>query len=79
MAGIAIEDAQAQLAIWIAANAMVATGQEYTIDTGNGQRTLKRVDAAEIRQQIVFWQNQVSNLASVAGGGRIRTRYVVPE
>lgn len=79
MAGLTLANAEAQLALWLAASAAVATGQEYEIDTGNGRRRLKRADAAEIRQQIVFWNGQIATLTSAAAGGRTRTRYVVPE
>lgn len=79
MAGLTLADAEAQLALWLAASAAVATGQEYEIDTGNGRRRLRRADAAEIRQQIVFWQGQISALTPIGAGGRRRTYYVVPE
>lgn len=78
--GITLEIATANLTLWLAASAAVATGQAYEIDTGNGgRRRLQRVDAAEIRNQIVFWQGQIATLTLGAAGGRIRTRYVVPE
>lgn len=79
MAGITLEQAQAQLAAWLAASTAVARNQEYEIDTGNGRRRLKRADAAEIRQQITFWEGKVQALTPVSAGGRRRTRYVVPE
>lgn len=78
MAGITLADAQAQLALWLAASAAVASSQMYEIETGNGRRKLQRADAAEIRQQIDFWQQKVSALTPSAAGGRRRTRYVVP-
>lgn len=79
MAGITIIDATAQLALWIAASAAVAANQEYEIDTGNGRRRLKRVDATEIREMINYWQGQVLALTPASAGGRRRTRYFVPE
>ncbi|WP_025036129.1 DUF6148 family protein [Bradyrhizobium sp. DOA9] len=79
MAGITLEQAQAQLTLWLAASAAVARSQSYEIETGNGRRKLQRADAAEIRQQIQFWQGQVNALTPVSAGGRRRTRYVVPE
>lgn len=75
MAGITLAQAQAQLDAWLAASTNVATSQSYTIDTGNGSRTLTRADAAEIRSQIKFWDGQVKRLSSTRG----RTRYLVPE
>lgn len=79
MAGITLADAQAQLATWLAASTAVAGGQEYRIDSGMGGRTLKRADAAEIRQQIGFWDAKVKELTPAGAGGLRRTRYVVPE
>jgi hypothetical protein len=80
MPGITLEQAQAQLDTWLAANSAVARGQEYEIDTGSGgRRRLKRADAGEIRQQIDYWDGKVKSLTPAAGGGRRRTRYVVPE
>ena len=78
-AGITLAQAQAQLDTWLAANTSVASGQEYEIDTGSGSRRLKRADAAEIRQQIDYWDGKVKALTPAAGGGRRRTRYVVTE
>jgi len=78
VAGITLAQAQAQLEIWLAANQAVATSQSYEIETGNGRRKLERADAAEIRQQIEFWDARVKALTPAASGGRRRTRYVVP-
>lgn len=79
MPGITLAQAEARLAAWLEADAKVASGQSYQIDTGNGRRSLTRVDAAEIRASIDYWQNKVSALTPVGSGGRRRTRYVVPE
>lgn len=76
---ITLDQAQEQLTTWLAANLAVSRGQEYEIDTGTGSRRLKRADAAEIRQQIAYWNGLVSSLTVAAAGGRRRTRYVVPE
>lgn len=76
MAGITPEVAQARLEAWLAADAAVAGGQEYEIDTGNGRRRLRRADAAVIRENIAYWQKWVANLTP---GVRRRTKYVVPE
>ncbi len=75
--GITLAQAQAQLDAWIAASTAVAANQEYEIDTGNGRRRLKRADAAEIRQQITFWNNWVIKLTNQQNR-KGRTRYVVP-
>lgn len=76
MAGITLAQAEAQLALWLAASSAVAAGQEYEIDTGTGRRKLKRTDAAEVRMQLDYWDSKVKQLT--ASGFR-RTRYVVPE
>lgn len=78
MAGVTLEQAQAQLDAWLAASIAVAGNQEYTIQTANGSRTLKRADAAEVREQVKYWQGVVARLTSPAAGGRRRVRYVIP-
>lgn len=79
MVGVTIAQAEAQLATWLAASTAVAASQSYEIDTGNGRRKLTRADAAEIRQQIDYWDAWVKKLTPSSVGGRRRTRYVVPE
>lgn len=70
MAGITLEQAEAQLALWIAASSAVASSQSYEI---NG-RKLTRADAATIRENIDYWDAKVQKLAS---GGRRGPRYGV--
>lgn len=72
MAGITLDQAQAQLDAWIAANTAVAAGQSYSI----GGRSLTRVNAAEIINQIEFWERKVNQLSRSSAG--IRIRYGVP-
>lgn len=79
MSGISLVQAQAQLDAWLAASLAIASSQSYEIETGNGRRKLQRADAAEITRMIQFWQNKVDAATPIAGGGRRRTRYVVPE
>lgn len=74
MSGITLENAQAQLALWLAASEAVARNQSYSI---NG-RSLTRVDAGEIRTQIDFWNVKVNKL-SMAASGRRRVRYGVSQ
>jgi hypothetical protein len=76
MAGITLE--QAQLAAWLNASSAVAGNQSYSIDTGNGQRTLTRANAAEILEQITFWNNMVIKLTKQQRR-KPRTLYVVSE
>jgi hypothetical protein len=70
MSGITLTEAEAQLALWIAASSAVASGQSYSIK----DRSLSRVDAQEIRNQIDYWQSWVERLTPRTRG---RTRYVV--
>lgn len=72
MPGITLAEAETQLAVWIEADAKVASGQSYSI----GNRSLSRADAAEISRKIDYWQNWIQRLTPRARG---RTRYVVPE
>lgn len=75
MAGITLAQAEAQLALWIAADTAVATGQSYTI----GGRTLTRTQAREIRENIIFWDSQVKRLATEStGGSGIKIRGATP-
>lgn len=65
MAGITLVQAEAKLAEWLAADTAVASGQSYTI----GGRQLSRAQAAEIRNNITFWDEKVQKLNR--GGIRI--------
>lgn len=73
MAGLSLSQAEAQLASWLAADTAVSQGQAYTI----GMRSLTRANAAEIRENIQFWDSKVKELARSAGGG-IRVRGITP-
>lgn len=65
MAGITTAQATTQLAVWMAADTAVASGQEYSISG----RSLTRANAKEIRENIVFWDKQVKRLTR--GGIRV--------
>lgn len=73
MAGITQAYAEAQLALWLEADAKVAAGQSYTI----AGRSLSRVNASEITDKIKFWDAKAKEIAAAAAGRR-RTRYGVP-
>lgn len=73
MAGITLAQAEAQLASWLAADTAVSQGQAYTI----GTRALTRANAAEIRENIQFWDSKTKELARSSGGG-IRVRGITP-
>lgn len=78
-AGITLEQAQAQLDVWLECSRKVAQGQSYEIEDGGMRRSLTRANAAWIKDQIMFWEQKVKALTPVAAGGRRRTRYVVYE
>ena len=73
MAGITVTQAEAQLALWIAADAALAGGQSYSI----AGRQLTRVDAEQVRANIVYWENKVASLSNSRNGGA-RVRYGEP-
>lgn len=56
------------LAAWLDAEAAVASGQEYSISTATGSRSLKRVDADMITKKIAYWQIEVNRLSSKRKG-----------
>ncbi len=61
---ISLAQAQTALNNWVAANTAVSNNQEYSIDG----RTIKRTDAAEIREQINYWSRIESSLLRQANG-----------
>ena len=73
MAGITSAQAETQLALWIAADAALAAGQSYRL----GERQLTRVDAEQVRANIVYWENKVASLSNSRNGGA-RVRYGEP-
>ena len=73
MAGITLDQAEAQLTAWVAASTAVSQGQSYTI----GSRSLSRAHASEILKMINFWEAKVTRLADGSGGG-IRVRGITP-
>lgn len=73
--GISLETAQKHLDAWLDAEITVTSGQSYTI----GTRTLTRASLSDIRDQIQYWNNQVSKLTNIAKRkGRNRVMRVVP-
>mgnify|MGYP001617755967 CR=1 FL=1 len=65
-AGITLATAESQLTSWIAADTACASGQAYSI----AGRALTRANAAEIRNNITYWDSMVKRLTR--GGVRIR-------
>lgn len=72
MAGITLVQAEAKLALWMAAEDAAASNKSYRI----ADRELTRQDLAEIRESIKYWQGWVTQLGSPSLG-RPRTRYAV--
>lgn len=64
-----------RLQIWLDAEAAIATGQSYTIDN----RRLDRANLAQVREQIKFWQIELTKAEATANGrSRRRTMRIVP-
>jgi hypothetical protein len=75
MAGLTLAQAEARLTAWMEADASLQTEQEVRF----GDRMLKRADAAEVRNNIDFWQKKCQELsASSTESGRGRSRTVSP-
>ncbi len=72
MAGITLEQAEAQLALYLTAEQKVLSGQKYEI----AGRILQRANLAEIQVGIETWNGRVKQL-SLRGLGRGRSRTVV--
>jgi hypothetical protein len=70
MAGLTLEQAEERLAGWLAADAALQTGQTVKFN----DRLLTRADAAEVRNNIDYWQKKCQELdAAATGRGRSRT------
>lgn len=64
-----------RLEIWLEAEAAIASGQSYMIDN----RRLERANLAQVREQIKFWQNELTKAeAATSGRRRRRTMRIVP-
>lgn len=73
MSGITLANAEAQLALWLAADAAVASNQSYSINTGGSARQLTRADAAEIRNNIEYWDGWCRKLSGTSPSGELRS------
>lgn len=70
MAGITLEQAEAKLAEYLAAETKVLKGQAVTVDG----ETLTRANLDIIQRGIDAWDKRVKNLSNSASGrGRART------
>lgn len=73
MAGITLQQAEAKLAEYLAAETAVLSKQSYTI----GGRALTLADLTSIQEGIKIWNDRATALGAVSEGrGRLRT--IVP-
>lgn len=72
MPALTLANAEAQLALWLEADAAVATGQSYEI----AGRRLTRTDAGTITEKIEYWNAKVVTLTNQSQG-RSRSRAIV--
>lgn len=74
MAGITLAQAQAKLAVWLAAEEALATSQSYEIEVEGNRRQLTRADLKEVAERITYWNNKVAAMTRAASGAsRMRT------
>jgi len=77
MAGITLAQAEAKLALWMAAEDAIASNQSYEIEEpGGGRRKLTRADLATVSAMIDKWNARVIALSG-RSSGRSRTRNLV--
>ncbi len=67
MAGITLAQAEAQLALYVAAEAKILAGQSYRI----GDRELTRADLADVQAGIATWDARCRQLDPSAGRPRV--------
>ncbi len=72
MAGLTLDQAQAQLTLYLTAETQVLTGQSYEI----AGRKLTRANLGEIQAGITAWDGRVKQLSARATG-RTRARTIV--
>jgi hypothetical protein len=69
VAGISLSQAETALAAWLAADAALAGGaQSVRINTGGTDRQVTAADAAEIRNNIEYWNNWCVRLSPRSNG-----------
>ncbi len=76
MAGITLAQAEAKLALWMAAEDALATSQSYEIDVEGNRRQLTRADLKTVSAMIDKWNARVIALSG-RSSGRSRTRNLV--
>lgn len=73
MPAITLAQAEAQLALYLAAEEKVLLGQSYEI----AGRKLTRANLADIQKGVELWQGRIVSLTN-RSNGRSRARTVVP-
>lgn len=73
MAAFSVELCRERLELWLAAEAAVATGQEYVI----GTRRLTRADLEQIRGELEYWSGKLAQAEAEAKGGRRNRVYQI--
>ena len=73
MAGWTLEQARTHLQAYLEADLALATGKSYKI----GSRSLNRTDAAEVKERINFWSNEVERLEAGRKKGIRQMRVVI--
>ncbi len=66
MPAITLVQAETQLALWLAADTAVASGQSYAM----GDKSLTRANAAEIRKNLDYWDAKVRSLSQTGASTR---------
>lgn len=68
MAGITLAQAEAKLAVWLAAEEACAGKQSYRIEEEGSSRQLTYADLAEIGKRVAYWNSKVIALSRAASG-----------
>lgn len=80
MAGITLAQAETNLALWLSADQALAGGaQAYTLDIGGSRRQVTKADAAEIRNNIEYWNNWCQSLDPVGRGAGLPIMGIIPK
>ena len=66
MAGIDLTTAETKLALWLDAEAAIATGQSFRLDSMGSSRQMTRANLSEVRAQIEYWETKVKRLTTQA-------------
>lgn len=67
MSWITIDEARANLQMWLEAERAVSTGQSYRV----GTRQLTRASLSDIAERIKYWRNEIDKLENGRTGARV--------